>query len=835
MSLITRQLPALYNGVSQQPATLRLPSQCEAQVNALGSVVDGVGKRPPFQHIARITTDDLSSGYVHTINRDTSERYVVIVTSGKIQVFDALTGSEKTVNVADREFETIVGGDAVANGTGVLCQSDEGASLLSMDVITTGISGDTVIVERASDSAFTSPTTVATITTNTTTALTNLEQGEYYRARISVDGAGTDIDVNLRWKDTSYLISSAPATGYSLVSIADYSFVLNKSKTVAAKVAAVTEPTNFVYQYDPEVWAYSSTGYSNDNYFWNPQGTINAGGLTGTVQTFSDLPDTGGASPPSPNDLYKVAGYDQDNFGSYYVSFVGGVWEETFGPNMNTGLDEYTMPHALVRESDGTFTLTTFKWKTRQFGDDDSNPDPTFVGRALNDVFYYKNRLGFVADENVVFSGVNDFGNFYRSTVVDLLDSDVIDVAVSSQKVSLLKFAVPFAGGLMLFSDQTQFSLNVDTLLTPTSASIDTVTEYAVNPNVRPFGIGSDVYFASNVGEYSAVREYFVRDDAGNNTDATNITAHVPRYVPKNLTRVAGSSNADILFSISSETDEDHRIYVYKLFWNGDEKAQSSWSYWELDDNDLITSIDTIDQDLFALIKRADGMYLEKLDLESGAVTGSLSFDILLDRRAAPTSLVWNSSVTTVTIPYPLATAQEKAAYRLVRTDTPGTYAGTLYDPDDYTWTSSTTFTVPTDISGNTYVGGLAYEMRYTFSQQFAVNGENAITTGRLMLRTFTVYFTESAFFETEVDPYGAGYNQVEEIIPSQLTAFTGKTIGSADLITGVPIYQTGTYAFQIHGDSKQAVISLTNDMHVQSKFQQVEWEGFYHNRARPA
>lgn len=832
MSLVTRQLPALFNGVSQQPATLRLPSQCEAQVNAFSSVVDGLIKRPPFQNIARITTDDVSSAYIHLINRDTTERYAVVVTSGSIRVFDILTGAEETVNVADRDFESIVAGTGTETGDAVIAQSDEGTNLLSMDVISTGISGDTIVIERATDAAFTSPATVATITTNTTTALTNLAQGQYYRARFTVNGAGTDVDITLRWKDTSYLINTAPATGFSIVSIADYSFVVNKEVLVTTKVAATTQPANFSYAYDPEIWAYNGDSFNNPAYFWNPAGPQAT--ITGTVQTFTDLPATDGVSPPNEGDHYKVAGYNEDNFGSYYVRFTGGVWEETYGESANSGLNEYTMPCALVREADGTFTVTTFKWKTRQFGDDDTNPNPTFVGRTINDVFYYKNRLGFVADENVVFSGVNDFGNFYRNTVVDLLDSDVVDVSVSSQKVSLLKFAVPFASSLMLFSDQTQFSLNVDQLLTPTSVSIDPVTEYAVNTNVRPVALGSDVYFPSNAGSYSHVREYFVRDGGGNQTDATNITAHVPRYLPSGITRMAGSSNADVLFAITNTAAYDHRLYVYKFFWNGDEKAQSAWSYWELDDNDSVLSIDALDQELFALIKRADGTYLEKADLQSGALYGSLDFDILLDRRDAPTSLVWNSAVTTVTIPYPLATAQEKAAYRLVRTDTPGTYAGTLIDPDLYTWTSSTTFTVPSDISANTYVGGLAYTMSYEFSQQYAMSGAEAITTGRLMLRTFVVTFTDSAYFTTEIDPYGSGFNQVEEIIPQQLTAFTGKTVGSADLITGVPIYVDGSYAFQIHGDSATAKIVLKNDSHVQSRFQQVDWEGFYYNRARP-
>src|SRR5690606_22113437 len=114
--------------------------------------------------------------------------------------------------------------------------------------------------------------------------------------------------------------------------------------------------------------------------------------------------------------------------------------------------------------------------------------------------------------ENVVFSCASDYGNFWRTTVTDLLDSDPVDVAVSSTKVSKIKFAVPFNNTMMLFADQTQFALNVDQLLTPTSVSIDAVTSYEMSTRVRPEAVGNDIYFVTESGEFSRIREYFVND-----------------------------------------------------------------------------------------------------------------------------------------------------------------------------------------------------------------------------------------------------------------------------------------------------------------------------------
>jgi len=366
--------------------------------------MDGLRKRPPTQHIAQVTTADISTAFVHAINRDVSERYIVVITDGDLKVYDANTGVEKTVN-----FPT----------------------------------------------------------------------GKAY---LTIVGAGS------------------AETSFSADSVADYSFIVNKTVVTAVKTAPTTTPTNYADWDQPDIW-----GDRVATRYYNPNG---AGTLTGTVNTWSDLPHPEDPAPPSNGDLYKVVGYDTNNFGGYYVRRVGGVWEETYGPGANTALDELTLPHSLIREGDGTFSFVPFSWPSRQFGDAETNPPPTYIGRTINGVFYWKNRLGFITDENVVFSGAGDYGNFCRNTVTQLLDSDVVDVAVSTQMVANINYILPAENGMMFFSDQTQFTLNVDQLLTPGTVSIDVATSYEMNERVKPINVGQDVYFVSESGDYSRVREY---------------------------------------------------------------------------------------------------------------------------------------------------------------------------------------------------------------------------------------------------------------------------------------------------------------------------------------
>jgi len=96
MGLVSKTIPGLYNGVSQQAPTLRLETQVAEQVNMVGSLVKGMHKRPNSEHIATLLSSASLTSKVHVVNRDESERYVVILNDGSIEVYDT-SGHQHTV------------------------------------------------------------------------------------------------------------------------------------------------------------------------------------------------------------------------------------------------------------------------------------------------------------------------------------------------------------------------------------------------------------------------------------------------------------------------------------------------------------------------------------------------------------------------------------------------------------------------------------------------------------------------------------------------------------------------------------------------------------------
>ena len=102
MPLLHTSIPNLAQGVSQQPDNLRYPGQCDEQINAWSTVVEGLVKRPNSRFLYDTglgnTEDDaqLNNLFTHYVNRDDQNQYVITYdTVNGLKAFD-LTQDVKT-------------------------------------------------------------------------------------------------------------------------------------------------------------------------------------------------------------------------------------------------------------------------------------------------------------------------------------------------------------------------------------------------------------------------------------------------------------------------------------------------------------------------------------------------------------------------------------------------------------------------------------------------------------------------------------------------------------------------------------------------------------------
>ena len=788
MPLITRSIPNLIGGVSQQPEILRLENQATTQENGFSGVVEGLKKRPPTNHIAKISSSALSNAFIHTINRDTSERYIVVITNGNIAVHTVGGVAKTVVNQT--------------NATNYLQSSNprEDFKCLTVNDFTFVLNKNKAV---AMDSSSTSPAKVEQAVYTVVQGINNTPYS------ITVDGNTTSFtSSNSNTKDIRDGVKNSigsPAN-ITLTNLGDSSFSIVKS-TGTLSVSA-------------------SDGYGNQA----------SQVIKDEVQNFSDLP----AEAPN-NMVVEVKGDASNTFDNYYVKFSSStkVWEETLEPGIANKLDANTMPHVLIRTADGNFRFTQVDGSSytisstsfdvpafgnRTVGDLDSSPTPSFVGTKMKDIFFHRNRLGFLADENVIMSRSGEQFEFFNETVTDVLDTEVIDVNVAHTKVSILKHAVAFDEKLLLFSDQTQFILVGGASLTPGNVSVNVTTEYESLDSVSPVGSGNNVFFGFNKGQFTGVREMYVESD-GETNQGEDITANIPKYIPSEVFKFANASNENILVLLSNKTGEKNNLYIYQWFFSQGRRLQSAWHKWSIgaSANTEILNVDFIGTTLFLVVQRSDGVYIETIDCSPAVVDTGSTYLTHLDRKLDNTQVTESYSsgtnLTTITLPYAI-----DSTMKLVGKSGASNKAGR-----DITIASQSgsTITVTGDITAFNYFIGEQYEFLYTFSQQYLALGQSQagsrtrIREGRLQIRNWTVSFNDTGFFQSAVTPVGRSTSEA---------TFNGTIVGTG--LTGTVNLEDGDFTFSVQSRNDNLTISLKNNSHLPSNFVNAEWEGYYVSQA---
>ena len=313
-------------------------------------------------------------------------------------------------------------------------------------------------------------------------------------------------------------------------------------------------------------------------------------------------------------------------------------WKESVGADMLLGFDKATMPYVIVRESIGSDGIAVFKmrqgeWEDRRVGDDLTNPMPSFIDeeapQAISSMFMVQNRLCFAAGESCVMSRTSYFFDFFRFTVLSALDTDPIDVFADASEVYKLLHAVTLDGDTVLFSDSTQFILAGDKPITKANAILRPATTFENSTIARPVATGESVMFAFDEGANSGIREYFT-DSYSDTKKAQPVTSHVNKLIKGKVLRMVASSNINRLFVLASE--RRHVVYVYDWLWQGAEKVQSAWHKWIFPTGSIVHSMFYSSELLYLLIERKDGLYLEVMDMGDPLLSG-MTDRIRMDRQ----------------------------------------------------------------------------------------------------------------------------------------------------------------------------------------------------------
>ena len=268
--------------------------------------------------------------------------------------------------------------------------------------------------------------------------------------------------------------------------------------------------------------------------------------------------------------IVRVANALRAEEDDYYLKFEGqndkdgsGSWTECALPGITTTLTN--MPLVIQRTGTTTFTVKQFTYGVRDVGDTLTNPMPSFVGKRINKVLFFRNRLALLAGENVITSRPGTLGepNFFIETALTVSVADPVDISAASTFPSDLFDGIEINAGLLVFSTNQQFLLaSDDTVFNPDTAKLRSISTFNYNEDMPPISLGTTVAYIDNSGKFSRFNEMAnsAREGEPNIIEVSKV---VPTLLPKNIDLITNSRENSIVLIGKTGTDV---VFGYKYF-----------------------------------------------------------------------------------------------------------------------------------------------------------------------------------------------------------------------------------------------------------------------------
>ncbi len=529
---------------------------------------------------------------------------------------------------------------------------------------------------------------------------------------------------------------------------------------------------------------------------------------------------------------------EEDN---HYVKFFGnndkdgeGTWEECAKPGRTIRLKRSKMPVLLIRTADGNFRLSELdgstysiggvtqpavpQWDDALVGDDVTNPEPSFIGKTISKMLFFRNRFAILADENIVMSRPGDFTNFFAKSAIQLIASDPIDIAASSEYPAILFDGIQINTGLLLFSKNQQFMLTTDSdVFSPTTAKINALSTYNFNFATNPISLGTTIGFLDNAGKFSRFFEMAQVQREGE-PEVIEQSAVVSRLFEKDLKLISNSRENSVIFFSEEGTST---LYGYRYFDNIRERKLAAWFRWTL--TGTIQYHCMQDDNLYVVVRNNSKDQLLKYAIKMDSNTLAIAENrVHLDHLMSVTtaSNTYNATTKKTTFPKPtgIESTSQLAAYDVD--------SGTELGRYGLITINGSNLEIDGNWSSQTFLIGHQFTMQVDLPTIYYVTreGENfrADTRSSLVLHRAKLGFGPVGLYETTLNRTGRiAYTELFELTGADQYAANASSTVDDNILREVPIYDANTNVALTIKSTHPAPATIHN----------LTWEGAYNTK----
>lgn len=788
MAVLSKSVPNLIQGISQQAPQQRRDSQCEDQLDCINSPVEGCVPRPHFDLLKSLPGATFTDCFAYDIFRDFNEHYLCVIRGGVLRVFDLADGTECSVSMPEGAAYLVTAG----NPKDSFCATtvEDYTFIANREVVPQ--MGSAVSPPRPSEALF------------------SFRAGAYSTTyTIVVHYAGTAYVFSYTTPDNSV---SGNAAYIATNHLANTMFGAMASLDGLGFQRALTSSSFRLSRADgASFWVVVTDGV----------GGTHLKGAKDKVQSFTDLPKTA-----FDGFTIKVRGDSKTSEDDYYVRYngvseAGGYWEETLAPLTQTSLNAASMPWQLINTGYRSFQFRKAPWGQRVVGDTTSSPNPSFIGKRIQDIAFDHNRLLILTDGAGVWSKLNNPYVVFPDTVQTVLDTDPVDYKIrggTKRNSAPLRRVVQAGESTFIWAQKAQFRISSgsDPFRQNTVEALS-ATSYEFAETAEPCSVATSFYFPTEAGAYCRIRDLFIRD--GKASDDSDVTAHVGRLIPSGVRSIAAVDSLGMLhvFSEGSPT----RLYVYNWLFSDNQRVQSSWSIWRLPPGCTILWTTSFRSYVYALVQRAEGVALLRMNLSPDLTDPYGPYLTRLDFRiteAGVSAITYSAGVTQLTLPYTPSELDADPRALVVAVAESGSNSSASYirgRAPKVLGRSGNVVSVSGDLRGiKLYVGFRISAERE--ESEFYLRGEDGSRpVDDLTVASLRIVHARTAYYRAKVT-YTNGSSREYE--------FQGRYLGSPDNVTDATVTSNGQFDIPVAALNTGFRVRLINDSFLPSAWQTAEW-----------
>lgn len=451
-------------------------------------------------------------------------------------------------------------------------------------------------------------------------------------------------------------------------------------------------------------------------------------------------------------------------------------------------------------------------YKPSTVGDDFSSPLPYFLGKKINYLGLFQDRLVIGSGAILSLSRTGDYFNWFRKSVLTIVDDDPFDMFSLGSEEDVITSSMMFNKDLILSGNQGHYAISGRVPQTPKSNSVIALSKHEGGQDTPPLAAGTLAFYAKKRGDANERVTKLVQIQPGllaDSPQSTDASQQLDGYIRGTATELLVLTTPNAVIIRTDANRSGLYVYAYLDSPDGSRRIMDAWFRWEWSQTvgQLMGISRTADGDIFAYMVKQRGS-TSWISCERFTMASKLSARPYMDslRLYDPGNHGYLQD---------FSTAEQFVAFGRG----PSQFFGGSLDQ------------LANEVGGFNMAGayiGVGYQAYVTPTNPYVRdrNGR-AITYGRTTLSNIKFTVTETGGCTAEVDHIARPAVTV--------TDFYGRTIGSPQNQVGVqPLMDTTLSAF-VGGEVRECSYTIRAKKWLPLTITAIEWAGQYFNNVRRA